>query len=768
MTGCFRVRSRLPRQCASFATALVVCGGLSAVPATAGPQTPGSGAAPAPAAVVRDPQGRVTVRATRVDAPPHVDGLLDDQIYQSLPAITGFVQQDPDEGQLATQPTFVWILFDADNLYIAARCLDSQPARIVANDMRRDGRNITQGDNLSVVLDTFHDGRNAYEFLTNPIGGMFDAQITDERDVNRDWNAVWVERSRRDAEGWTVEMAIPFRSLRYKGSGPQTWGINIRRNVRWKNELSYLSAVPRLYGARGILRISQAATLEGIEAPPAALNLDVKPYLVGNVKADRAADPAFRNQLDRNGGFDLKYGITPSLTADITYRTDFAQVEDDDQQVNLTRFNLLFPEKREFFLEGQGTFAFGGASTTPPTGSAASAPVNTPVLFFSRRIGLSGTRAVPIEAGARMTGKMGRYSVGLLDIQTGDLAAGGERATNFAVVRVKRDILRRSYIGVIGTRRSPAAGPASPGDNGVLGVDASMSFFQSLNIVGYYAGTQTKGRRGDDRSYRARFDYDADLFGLQVEQLTVGRNFNPEAGFLRRADFAESLAQIRVSQRPRSIRWMRKINYESAIDYITNGDRRLENRQARAAVRTELQNGDSWSVGYYHDFELILASFEIASTPVRAGTYRSPTVRAAYTLGSQRQLSGEIGFARGGFYGGTRTDVGYRGRAEVTAKFSLEPALSVNRVELPTGHFTATLASTRATLSFTPRMLTAAFLQYNSTSNLLTTNVRFRWEYRPGSEVFLVYSDGRDTLARGFPAFTSRGLTFKFTRLLRF
>ena len=733
-----------------------------AVPAAAGQET-GNG----PPVVTRDAEGRVTVRAVRVHEPPRVDGALDEAVYRSLPPITGFIQQDPREGEIATEPTLVWVLFDDRNIYIAARCRDSQPERIVANDMRRDGSNVSQNDNISVILDTFHDRRNGYEFLMNSIGGAWDTQITDERDANRNWNTVWVPRSRRDAEGWTVEMAIPFRSLRYRGSGPQVWGINIRRNVRWKNELSYLSPVPRQYGARGILRLSQAATLVGLEAPPSALNLDVKPYAVASVKADRALDPLFENRIERNAGFDLKYGITQSLTADFTYRTDFAQVEDDDQQVNLTRFSLLFPEKRDFFLEGQGIFAFGGASTTPPTGAAASAPVNTPVLFFSRRIGLSGNRTVPLEAGGRVTGKAGRYSVGLLDIRTGDNPDAGAVDTNFGVVRLKRDILRRSYVGFIGTHRSPTA--SASGENLVLGVDANLSFFQSVNIVGYYAGTRTTGARGDDRSYRARFDYDADRFGVQVEQLAVGKNFNPEVGFLRRTGFVESLAQLRISRRPRSSRAIRRMNYEAALDYITDDDRRLENRQARAGVRGEMHNGDTWGVSYSRDFEFLSDSFEIVpGTWVPVGAYHSPTLRGNYTLGTQRRVSGDIAFAHGSFYGGDRTDVSYRGRAEITPRLSIEPGFSVNRVDMPAGRFTARLLTARGTFSFTPRMLTAALVQYNSTSNAITTNVRFRWEYRPLSELFVVYSDGRDTLERGFPGLVNRGFTVKLTRLFRF
>jgi hypothetical protein len=738
----------------------------------AGPAAPaaqdGGDATPSPSPVVRDAEGRVTVRAVRISTPPRIDAVLDEALYQTLTPITDFVQQEPNEGELATERTLVWIMFDDRNLYIAARCYDSQPSRIVANDMRRDGRNVSQNDNFSIIFDTFHDRRNGYEFLMNAIGGAWDTQITDERDANRDWNTVWTHRSRRDAEGFTLEMAIPFRSLRYRGSGAQTWGINIRRNVRWKNELSYLSPVPRQYGARGILRLSQAATLVGLEAPPAALNLEVKPYGVSTIQADRTVDPSFRHRPDGDAGFDLKYGVTQSLTADFTYRTDFAQVEDDDQQVNLTRFNLLFPEKREFFLEGQGTFAFGGAQTTAPTGGATSAPVNTPVLFFSRRIGLSGSRAVPIEAGGRVTGKAGRYSLGLLNIRTDDSPAAGALATNFGVVRVKRDILRRSYVGFLGTHRSRTV--TGSGDNLVLGVDANLAFFESVNIVGYYAATRTPELRGDDHSHRLRFDYDADLFGVQVEQLAVGRHFNPEVGFLRRTNFIENLAQVRISRRPASLPSVRKINYEAALDYITDSERRLEHRQARAGIRTEMQSGDSWAVVYSREFEFLAAPFPIVpGQSVPGGAYHSPVLRASYTRGTQRRVSGEMSAARGRLYGGDRTDISWRGRAELSPRLSLEPGVSVNWVDLPGGSFVATLLTSRATLSFTPRLLTAVLVQYNSTTRAVTTNLRFRWEYRPGSDLFVVYSDGRETpLERRTPVLMNRGLTLKVTRLFRF
>jgi hypothetical protein len=739
---------------------------LAATPAAAS-QDPADGIPVPPAVQARDSEGRVTVRAVRVEAAPRIDALLHEPIYQDVAPISGFIQQDPQEGEPATEPTLVWILYDASTLYIAARCRDSQPARIVANDMRRDGRNVSQNDNISIVLDTFRDRRNGYEFLMNAIGGAWDTQITDERDANRDWNTVWTNASRRDEEGWTVEMAIPFRSLRYRGSGPQVWGINIRRNVRWKNELSYLSPVPRLYGARGILRLSQAATLVGLEAPPSALNLDVKPYAVGNVHADRAIDPRFAHDFKSDGGFDLKYGLTQSLTADFTYRTDFAQVEDDDQQVNLTRFGLQFPEKREFFLEGQGMFAFGGVQTgTSSSTTTVFGPSNTPLLFFSRQIGLKGTRAVPIEAGARLTGKMGRYSIGLLDIQTGGSLAAGAVPTNFGVVRIKRDVLQRSYVGLLATRRAPTAD--ARGENLAVGLDASVWFSRNLNVLGYYAGTRTPGRAGSDRSYRARFDYDADLFGLQIERQAIDENFNPEAGFMRRTDFIESLAQLRVSRRPHSLAAIRKVNYEAGLDYVTDGERRLENRQARFAVRTEMQSGDTWNIVYTREFEFLANPFEIVpDTIVPAGAYRAATLRGAYTLGTQRRVSGDFSIMRGSLYGGDRTDLSYRGRVELTSRLSFEPGASFNWIDIPGARFTATLLTTRSTLSLSPRMLVAALVQYNSTNDLMTTNLRFRWEYRPGSDVFLVYSDGRDTFGRGFPVVSNRGVTLKITRLFR-
>jgi hypothetical protein len=718
-----------------------------------------------PAVMARDAAGRVTVRAVRIDTPLTIDGLLDDAPYASTLPISDFVQLEPHAGQPASERTEVWILFDRDHLYIAARCSDREPQRIVADDLRRDGRNIGQNDNLSVVLDTFHDRRNGYEFLVNAVGGMWDGQFTDERDFNRDWNTVWRSKSRLTDRGWTVETAIPFRSLRYRASGPQTWGINIRRTIKRKNEYAYLRQVPRISGPAGVLRVSSAATLAGLELPPSSLNVEVKPYALGAVRADRVVDPSLAHDAVGDWGVDAKYSVTRSLVADFTYRTDFAQVEDDDQQVNLTRFNLFFPEKREFFLEGQGIFAFGGVESTP-RGSPGNTAANTPVLFFSRRIGLENNRPVPIEAGGRLSGRVGRYSIGLLNIQTDDSPTAGSVSTNFSAFRLKTNILRRSYIGLIGTRRSPAT--QTDDTNLTVGVDTGLSFYENLNLVGFYARTRSPGATGRQFSYRARLDYNADLLGIQVEQLAVGSGFNPEVGFLRRRGFIETYGLLRLSRRPQGPSRIRKLSLESAFDYITNDDRRLEDRQLRVAGRAELQNGDSTVLEADRNFEFVPEPFPIAGLTIPVGVYRYSTLRGTYTLGTQRRLAGDIVTAYGTFYDGHRTDVSYRGRLRLSPQFAIEPGVAVNWIDLPQRAVTAKLVSARATYAFTPGIVASALIQYNSASATTSTNLRFRWEYAPGSDLYVVYNDSRDTLVERSPRLIGRTFTVKLTRLLRF
>ena len=461
----------------------------------------------APEVINRDAEGRATMRAIRLDGPLQLDGQLDERVYFTVPPVTDFIQQEPDEGAPARDQTEVWVMFDGDTFYVAARCWSTDPARIIANEMKRDSYSMFGNETFSVVLDTYYDRRNGFNFITNALGALFDATITNERTPNLDWNAVWDVRTGRFEQGWTLEMAIPFKSLRYRTGAAQTRGINFQRNVASTNETSFLTPIPAALAFQGMFRFSSAPTLVGVEVPESGTRLEVKPYAISDVTTDLNATPRLSNDPGGDFGVDVKYGVTQGLTADLTYNTDFAQVEVDEQQVNLTRFSLFFPEKREFFLEGQGIFDFGGGFRGGPTayyfrgerfgGSA-------PVLFFSRRIGLNEGRTVPIRGGGRLTGKVGPYSIGLLDVQTGSESAAGTAPTNFAVARLKRDVLRRSAVGALFTGRSVST--EAPGASYTYGVDGVFSFYDNLNVNTYLARTETPGRRGDDASYQGQLE----------------------------------------------------------------------------------------------------------------------------------------------------------------------------------------------------------------------------------------------------------------------
>jgi hypothetical protein len=742
--------------------ALVFCLSLSAASAHSDEAPP-----PAPPAVVaRDASGAVSVRATRISEPPVLDGLLNDAHYQRVQSISGFVQQEPREGEEATEPTDVWLLFDDDNIYVSARCWDSHPERMIGNEMRRDHQSLSRNENFGVMFDTFHDRRNSFMFHVNLLGGLTDALAVDERNVNKDWNTVWNARTGRFEKGWTVEMAIPFKSLRFRSGREQIWGVNFRRIVQWKNEVSYLTQVPASYDLRGLVKASSAATLVGLETAPAR-NLEVKPYGITTLRTDRTHEPEVENDLGAKAGFDVKYGITRSLVADVTVNTDFAQVEDDEIQVNLTRFDVQYPEKRDFFLEGQGNFAFGNAGFGGDFNSGARGPDNSPILFFSRRIGLSDVGVVPIRAGARVTGKVGPYTLGVLNIHQDAFEPAGLDATGFSVLRVKRDVFRKSQLGAMFTHRSRSE--VTEGSNQAFGVDGSFGLSDSLVVGGYYAGTRTPGLSGNDGSYRGIFDYNSDLYGARVSHTLVDTNFNPEVGFLRREDFRESVAKFRFSRRPKGSETIRKVSLEPGLEYVADTTGRLESRQAQMTFRMELQNGDQWSADYEKNHEFLPEPFEVyPGFVIPVGDYDFQNVRLSYQLGPQRKVSGWVTYQFGGFYDGTRNEWSYRGRIETSPKLSLEPNVSVNRVNLPQGAFTATLLGGRTTFNVSPRMSLSALIQYSSFDSELLTNLRFRWEYQPGSDFFVVYNDGRATGLEEPLFLQSRSLSIKLTRLVRF
>ena len=723
--------------------------------------------APVPPAVInRDDRGNATVRAIRLSEPIRLDGQLDEAVYQTVPPITGFLQTIPDEGEPATEKTESWITFDEENVYVSARLWESVPeSEWIANEMRRDTQQLRNNDTFSVLFDTYYDRRNGFLFYTNPLAARADIQVTNEGSgINIDWNPIWDVRSGRFEGGWTVEMQIPFKSLRYRPGRSQIWGVQLRRAIRRRNEWSHMTQIPRSAipgnnGGFAILRLSAAGTLVGLEVPDAGRNLEIKPYAISGLQTDRAAVPATSNEGQADVGLDVKYGLTENLTADFTVNTDFAQVEADEQQVNLTRFEISFPEKREFFLEGRGTYEFASR-----VGGR-----NAPRLFFSRRIGLESGELMPILGGGRVTGKMGSFDVGALNIQTGEDKALGLESTNFTVLRLRRDVFRRSSIGALFTGRS--ASTAADGWNQTFGLDAKFSFLQDLDLAGYIARTRTPGLVGDDQSYVGTFSYDADLWGVDLGHLSVGENFNPEVGFLRRRGFRETTASARFSPRPASIEAIRKLTFQASLAYLEHAEPRfVESRGGQAQLQIEFESSDFFNLRYNESYEFLDEDFRVgADVTVPPGRYTFRDVEVGFSFGLQRWYSGTLAVRRGSFYGGDKTTVGLRGgRLNVSERLSLEPTLSFNSVDLPEGSFRTDLAVTRINYAFTPRMFLGGLVQYNSGNDSFSTNLRLRWEYRPGSELFIVYTEARDTdVLDRFSELSNRGLTIKVNYLLR-
>ena len=708
------------------------------------------------------------MRASRISSPLRIDGRLDEEVYVSVLGAGDFVQQLPRENEAATEVTQIWVFFDDKNLYIAARCADTHPEREVATEMRRDDNNIVQNESLSFVLDTFYDRRNGFFFQTSPLGAIRDQSITDDR-VNQSWNTVWDVKSARDEQGWTTELVIPFKSLRYPGSGPQVWGFQIRRIVKWKNETDYLSVAPAAYGFGAINRMNAGGTLVGVETPLQSLNLEFKPYAVSSLNTDRTAAVPYSNDLTKNAGFDFKYGLTRGLVLDATVNTDFAQVEEDAQQVNLTRFSLFFPEKRDFFLEGEGIFQFGGAAIGERGGGGTTPEV--PIMFFSRQIGFSNGQTVPVRTGARLTGRAGAYSIGAVNIETGEKLSVNAPATNFSILRLKRNVLRRSTIGVLATRRAPTTAVAGHGNNYAGGFDADLSFFENVNFIGYYAKTGTPGVHRNDASYRGRFDYGADRLGIQLEHIMIGEQFNPEIGYVRRIDFRRTYADVRVSRRTKANPVVRRINVDASIDYIENAARTLvQETEKKAQLNVEFHNSDSFRMDYRTNYELLPEDFGIATgVIVPGGGHRYGSFNAAYNIGQQHFFSGQVSSSFGSFYEGTRKSLSFNNAyLAVNKHIAFEPGATLNWVDLPYGQFTARLLTNRTIVTPTPRMLISSLMQYNAAGHSLSTSVRLNWEYRPSSQFFLVYADGRDTLGRGMPTLLNRSFAVKITRLMRF
>ena len=692
-----------------------------------------------------------------------LDGALDEPAWQTAEFAGGFRQREPDEGASATEATEVRVLHDGEVLYIGVWAFDSQPEAIIGRQLERDAPlglsrfGPAGGDDaIELVLDTFHDRRNAYYFATNPRGIQVDGLITDESEnPDTNWDGVWDVRTRVTSEGWTAEFAIPLRTLRFPArSESQTWGFNVQRVVVRKNEQTLWTAWSR--DNEGLHRVSRAGELTGLDALTRPLDLYIKPYILAEAGRDYLTDPDGSTDLAADVGFDAKLGLASGLVLDLTVNTDFAQVEADDEQIDLTRFNLFFPEKREFFLENAGIFQFGAPEFFGPPHF---------LLFFSRRIGLQQTgfaeaQTVPIISGARLTGRTGKQTVGFLNVVTGEDESVGAPLANFAVARLKRDIGQRSYVGGIATHRLEEGGAT----NLAGGVDWDIWLSKPLVFEGFVAGTSDSEAGGEDAAWQLKLDYTGDWFGWVAEHMEIGDEVSPGIGFVRRLGIARSSGGFRLSPRP-PIRGLRKINIFNSFQYVADAEsRELQDRTWEISVTPQLDSGDQASLQLSRSFQRLDEPFQLTTgVSVPEGDYADWSFSAELTSSRSRPLAAELFGATGGFWDGERWQLG-GGLQFRSPHVGLEFQYSHNDVDVPAGAFTTDLIRGRVKLALNTRLFGSALFQYNSQAEAFSANVRIDFIHRPGSDLFIVINERRAT-GQGDWEPTSRALIVKLTYL---
>ncbi len=692
------------------------------------------------------PPGHYEVKAIRARGEVTVDGRLDEPDWRRAQPVDHFIQTEPAEGRPATEPTEVRVIYDEKNIYFGVFCRDSRPDRIVASEMRRDAE-LRNDDYFEIILDTYNDHRNAYAFTVNPVGAQRDVLIRDEgANINREWDGIWTVRTRRTEEGWTAEIAIPFRTLRFSNLEDQIWGVNFGRSVARKREESFWTPILRSYGYMGRMKISYFGHLTGLSGLEQGEKLQVVPYVIGGGNKEEAAVP-FRGRAD--AGLDLKYRLTSNLTADLTVNTDFAQVESDQEQFNLTPYSLFFPEKREFFLEGADIFRFGER--------AQEHDMPTTLLFFSRSIGLSEDgKEVPVLGGARVTGKAGRYDVGILDIVSGRTSYVNEDGefvdigrANASVVRIKRDIFEKSSIGIIGLSKDPLDGGAY---NRATGLDFNLAFGPGFKTDGFLARTFSPGLKGKDWAGAVNSSYADDFWDFGLSYTDIGENFDSELGFVPRTDIRKIKLNTGVGPRPRFL-GLRQSFFMNNLTYIEDHTGRLQSRSLFSGVWNSFQDGSQLFLGYGRNFERLEEDFEIKDgVIIPVGGYSFNSFSAMYWSDRSRDvaLGGDIQF--GEFYNGHLASIGAESYLKISRNFNMELQVSRNRFDLPVpgGRFSTTIAGGRFIYSFTPNLYAKAFLQWNDSEDLFKSNVLVRWIYKPGASIYFIYNETRN-LVGGAP-----------------
>jgi uncharacterized protein DUF5916/cellulose/xylan binding protein with CBM9 domain len=667
-------------------------------------------------------------RAQRIAEGPVIDGRLDEAAWKDAPEIGGFRQKEPEEGAPASEPTTVRVLYDASSLYIGVQLTDSRPAEVRASELRRDNP-LENDDTFAVLLDTYHDHRNAFLFRINARGTRFDALVRNEsRYLSTDWDEQWTAAAAIGEQGWSAEIAIPFKILRFSGASEQNWGLNFERVIKRANEFTYWAGWDRDFD---FTHVSQAGHLAGLREIRQAERLRLRPYAIaGADRLEAVAAPRGTDGRVEVGIDDLKYAVTPNLTSDLAVNPDFAQTEVDQQQVNLTRFSLFFPEKRQFFVEGADSLRMGVGLLHfgPP-------PLE---LFYSRAVGLSEIgEPIPLLAGGKLTGKVSGFDVGFINAQTdGNAERAGE---NFGVARVRKEVLARSYVGAMVTNRQSGGS-----FNRVAAIDARFVLKRYFNVGGLAARSFDSRRSGRQWAKQLGAEWRDDLVEAGVNYIDVDPAFEPGIGFVRRHD---RLLGTRVSLKPRpGIRGIRQLELTPSAVYYHDDSGTLVSREARFQFATALQSGDRVELEVGNTVERLVRPFRISQfVSVNPGRYEWNYAAATLRSFNGRAASGSVTVNVGDFYSGTKRTLQMAGDFRPSKNLSFNPTYTFNDIDLREGAFDTHLFGLRANVSFTTNVLTSAFLQYNSAGELAALQVRLNYIFRTIDNIYLVLNETRFT-----------------------
>ena len=704
---------------------------------------------------------RPSLEARRTTLPITLDGTLDDDAWTLADSTRGvFYQSIPDQGIPSAERTVVRILYDDERFYIGATMYDSNPGALVSAGLEQDFAT-QDSDIFGFALDTYLDRQNAFLFAVNPAGALFDAQaFNDQQSVNRAWEGEVEVTTSITEFGWVAEVAVPLTTLRFrKTDGQQSWGLNFARRIRRISEDSNWAPLTRQFR---IYKMSRAGTLTSLDGLEQGRNLRVKPFVNG-VRTDGVRADSPGQKLE--GGFDLKWGITPQLTLDVTALTDFSQVEVDEQQINLTRFSLFFPEKRDFFLENDGIFSFQDARVR--NFRLGSGPRNFK-LFHSRRIGLSANRTpVPIAGGARLTGRVGGYAIGLLNMQTrDDPEHPGE---NFSVVRLRKNVLGSSDIGFMFVNREGTGAGVGDAYNRTLGADANLRLAGGRMLLNsYFAVSDEPEATGDRTTAAVEVAWRGPVWDASALVKTVGDDFNPGAGFVARRAVRQGFVTVGAHPQP-AIPSVRELNPYVDVNFFSDLGWALESREITPGLGVAFLDSGILTVEYSASYERLAEATLIAGVAVPEGEYDFGAFTTSYQSNLGRKLGGKISVTRGGFFDGHRTSVTGSVTLRPSAHLFLEGSAQSNRLSLAGRTFDANLFGGRVRYAYDTRTFLSAFVQYNESTDQLQTNIRFNLIHAPLSDVFVVYSERRVLSPKpGEAALVDRGITLKVTKLLAF